>query len=92
MAFMRNWLKDQNQQAWTVTAWVKRMAGPFDLVGIVDNGDCIDSASFLLHGTVDANDEPCAFGGIAADNGFPATETGGYVRSRCLICILYIVT
>ena len=91
MAFMRNWLQDQNQQAWTVTAWVKRMAGPFNLVGIVDNGDCIDSASFLLHGNVDVNDNPTAFGGIAADNGFPATETGVYVRIRSIIHIyLYI--
>ena len=76
---MRNWLQDQNQQAWTVSAWVKREAGSYDLVGIVDNGDCVDSASFLLYGKLDINDDPCAFGGIAAANGFPATETDGYV-------------
>ena len=91
MAFMRNWLQDQNQQAWTVTAWVKRMAGPFNLVGIVDNGDCIDSPSFLLHGNVDVNDAATAFGGIAADNGFPATETGVYVRID-LLHIMYFVS
>ncbi|KAI0233142.1 hypothetical protein LSAT2_016582 [Lamellibrachia satsuma] len=76
VAFMRNWLQDQNQRAWTVTAWVNRVPGPFDYVGIVDNGDCKDSASFLLYGNVDASAAPCAYGGIAAGNGFPATETG----------------
>ncbi|KAK2173994.1 hypothetical protein NP493_837g01005 [Ridgeia piscesae] len=76
--FMRNWLQDQNQQAWTVTAWVKREQGPYDYVGIVDNGDCKDSASFLLYGNVESGNA-VAYGGIAANSGFPATVTGSYV-------------
>ena len=86
---MRNWLQDQNQRAWTVTAWVNRVPGPFDYVGIVDNGDCQDSASFLLYGDVDANAAPVAYGGIAAGNGFPATETGRTVSRTFFYMIAY---
>ena len=87
---MRNWLQDQNQQAWTVVAWVKREQGPYDYVGIVDNGDCKDSASFLLYGNVESGNA-VAYGGIAANNGFPATQTGSYV-SRSYYTIIIIIT
>ena len=77
---MRNWLHGQDQRAWTVTAWIKRVAGgSYTSVGVVDNGDCVAGPSYLLHSDVDASDNPTAVGGIATGSGFPATTTGEQV-------------
>ena len=76
---MRGWLKDSDQTEWTLVAWVRREEGPYDTVGIIGNGGCTSEACYLLTASLDGNNDSVVVAGIAADNGFPATETGEYV-------------
>ncbi len=80
---MRNWLQDQHQLGWTASAWVKRVAGPYAGVGIVDNGDCKDPPTFLLYGDVDANGDAVAYGAVAPN--CPLTPTTPSVSASCLL-------
>ncbi|KAI0233151.1 hypothetical protein LSAT2_016591 [Lamellibrachia satsuma] len=47
--FMRNWFKDKHVTGLTVALWFRQNSATDGLVGLVDNGDCIEDATFLIH-------------------------------------------
>ena len=77
--FMRNWFKDQNITEWTVMMWFKREAGSSDDVGLVNNADCVDDASFAISGHVIAGNQQVS-GAIAATS-FPPVMVGPHTVS-----------
>ena len=79
---MRNWLQDQHHLGLTVSAWVKRVAGPYASVGIVDNGDCKSPPTFLLYGDVDVYGNAVAYGAVATNS--PLKPTNCWVSASCL--------
>ena len=79
---MRNWLRRQHRLGLTVSAWVKRVAGPYAGVGIVDNGDCKAPPTFLLYGDVDVKGNAVAYGAVAPNR--PLSLTKSWVRTSCL--------
>ena len=46
---MRNWFSDSHVSEMTVALWFKQDSASDQLVGLVDNGDCIDQATFGIH-------------------------------------------
>ena len=46
---MRNWFKDKHVTGMTVALWFRQNSATDGLVGLVDNGDCIEDATFLIH-------------------------------------------
>ena len=48
MAFLRTWFAENEVDEFTVTVWFKREGEMDSTQGIVNNGDCIDSAGFYI--------------------------------------------
>ena len=63
---MRNWFKDQAVDEWTVMLWFRRDEGDSDVVGLVNNADCVDDASFAISGDVNGTGYQQVSGGVAA--------------------------
>ena len=80
---MRGWFKDQNITEWTVMMWFKRDAGSSDDVGLVNNADCVDDASFAISGHVSSGSQQVS-GAIAATS-FPPVTVGPHTVSAILI-------
>lgn len=72
---MRNWFKDQDIDQWTVMLWFRREEGDSDAVGLVNNADCVDNASFAISGDVDGSGNPDVSGAIAAGD-YPPVMVG----------------
>ena len=76
---MRNWFKDQDTRRWTWSVYVKRLSGSSSLVGIVDNGDCVDDATFLIRGDESAG-SPSAFSGARTSDSPGGVTTSDQVK------------
>ncbi|KAI0208075.1 hypothetical protein LSAT2_007248 [Lamellibrachia satsuma] len=48
VAFLRTWFANNKVDKFTVSVWFKRQGEQFTPQGIVNNGDCIDTAGFLI--------------------------------------------
>ena len=46
---MRNWFSDSHVSEMTVALWFKQNSASDQLVGLVDNGDCVEQATFGIH-------------------------------------------
>ena len=76
--YMRNYFKDNNKTKWTITLWVKRDADNGGTVGLVDNGDCIDNATFLIYGGED-DGQQTAYTGIKTNGNSQVTTDDAVV-------------
>ena len=68
---MRNWFEENHVMSFTVTLWVKRDSSHGGRVGFVNNGDCIDDATFSVYGDASGG----AVGMLDTDNSLTAVET-----------------
>ena len=67
---MRNWFEKNHVESFTVALWVKQDSGNDGPVGFVNNGDCVDDATFSVFGDASGG----AVGMLDTDDS-PATQT-----------------
>jgi len=67
---MRNWFEENNVESFTVALWVNSDPSNSGKVGFVNNGDCIDDATFSVFGDASGG----AVGMLDTDDS-PATQT-----------------
>ena len=53
VAFLRTWFANNKVDKFTVSVWFKRQGEQSSPQGIVNNGDCIDTAGFLIGHALD---------------------------------------
>ena len=81
---MRNWFEENKVETFTVALWVNSDPSNSGKVGFVNNGDCIDDATFSVYGDASGG----AVGMVDTDTSLAAVETApAPVCTALLSCV-----